>query len=359
MTRVFNFHPGPATLPEEILKQAASELLDFKGTGMSIMEDSHRGKTYEGVHNETIQLIRSLYSVPENYDVLFLQGGASSQFFMVPMNLIGPNEKADYISSGEWSEKAIKEAKILGKNISVIASSKDTNFDRIPKEFKITEDAVYVHMTSNNTIYGTEYQKYPETNGVPLVVDASSDVFSYQIDWKNIGLIYAGTQKNAGPAGVAIVIIRKDLIVDKYENIPTMLRYTTHSKNNSLFNTPPTFIIYMINLNLKWLQSIGGIKEINKRNKQKAGLIYDAIDNSNGFYIGHAQKDSRSLMNITFNLAKKELEEKFLEESKKLKLIGLKGHRSVGGFRASVYNAMPLQGCETLAKFMNDFKKNN
>lgn len=359
MARVFNFHPGPATLPEEILKQAADELVDFKGNGLSIMEDSHRGKTYEAVHNETIQLIKSIYNVPENYDILFLQGGASTQFFMVPMNLIGPNEHADYISTGEWAEKAIKEAKILGKNINVIASSKDTNFDRIPKDFKITNGAVYVHMTSNNTIEGIQYQTYPETNGVPLIIDASSDVFSYPIDWKNIGMIYAGAQKNAGPAGVVITIIRKDLIVDKYENIPSMLRYSTHSKNNSLYNTPPTFIIYMINLNLKWLQSIGGIPEVQKRNKKKAGLIYDVIDNSNGFYKCHAQKDSRSLMNITFNLKTPELEAKFVDESKKEKLIGLKGHRSVGGIRASIYNAMPVEGCEKLAEFMKKFMKNN
>lgn len=359
MARVFNFNAGPATIPLQALEEAAKELVDFKGTGMSIMEATHRGKDYEAVHNETIELIKSIYGVPENYHILFLQGGASSQFFMVPMNLIGPNESADYINTGEWSEKAIKEAKILGKNINIIASSKETKFDRIPTEFKISKGAVYVHMTSNNTIYGTQYKSFPETNGVPLVIDASSDVFSYPIDWKNIGMIYAGAQKNAGPAGVTIVIIRKDLCVDKNEKIPTILKYTTHADNNSLYNTPPTFIIYMINLTLKWLKQAGGVQKINEINKKKAGLIYDAIDSSNGYYKGHAQKDSRSLMNITFNLKTPELEEKFVKETKNAGFAGLKGHRSVGGIRASIYNAMPVEGCEKLAQFMAEFKKNN
>ncbi len=361
MGRIFNFYSGPATLPEEILKQAASELIDYKNSGMSIMETSHRSKIYEEVHNEAISLIRSLFKVPDNYNVLFLQGGASSQFFMIPMNLIGEGETADYINTGEWTNKAIKEAKILGKNINVIASSESTNFDRIPKEseYKINNKAQYLYIASNNTIFGTEYKKYPETNGVPLVIDASSDIFSYPVDWKNIGLIYAGTQKNAGPSGMAIVIIRKDLCVDKNKNIPTMLRYAIHAENNSLFNTPPTFTIYLVNLNLKWLKSKGGVEGIQKINQEKAKLIYDVIDNSEGYYKGHAQKDSRSLMNITFNLKSKELEEKFAKEGEKSGLIGLKGHRSVGGIRASTYNAMPVEGCEKLAQYMKDFMKNN
>jgi phosphoserine aminotransferase len=359
MDRVFNFNPGPATLPVEILKEAASELVNFKGTGMSIMEHSHRGKDYEAVHNETIADIRSLFGVPENFDILFLQGGASSQFFMVPMNLLGDNDTADYILTGAWSEKALKEAEILGKKVNVIATAKGTNFDRIPAEFKFTNGAKYVHITTNNTIFGTQWKSLPDTKGIPLVIDASSDVFSYPIDWKNVGILYAGAQKNAGPAGVTITIIRKDLVKTANAKIPTMLQYSTHSTDNSLYNTPPTFVIYMIGLNMKWLKSKGGIKEMQKINEEKAKYIYDAIDNSNGFYKGHAQKDSRSLMNITFTLKNPENDEKFVKEASAKGLKGLKGHRSVGGMRASVYNAMPVEGCKTLAEFMADFAKHN
>jgi len=359
MARVYNFYAGPATLPEEIIKEAKDELLDFKGIGMSVMETSHRSKEYDEVHNEAINNIRSLYKVPENYDVLFLHGGASSQFFMVPMNLLGENETADYICTGAWTEKAIKEAQILDKKINIIATSKDSNYKFIPDKYKITNGAKYLYITSNNTIFGTQYKNFPNTNSVPLVIDASSDIFSYEIDWKNIGILFAGAQKNAGPSGVTILIIRKDLVETKNEKVPTMLKYSTHASSNSLYNTPSTFGIYMIGLNLKWLKSIGGIKEISERNKKKAELIYNVIDGSNGFYKGHAEKESRSLMNITFNLNSPELEAKFVEESKKEKLIGLKGHRSVGGIRASVYNAMPIEGCKKLADFMSDFMKNN
>lgn len=361
MNRVYNFYAGPATLPLDALKKAQEELLDYKGSGMSIMETSHRSKIYEEVHNGAISLIKELYKVPDDYHILFLHGGASSQFFMIPMNLLTDDDTADYINTGTWSTKAIKEAKILGKKINVIASSENTNFDRIPKEseYKITNGAKYLYITSNNTIYGTQYKKFPETNGVPLVIDASSDIMSYPISWKNIGLIFAGAQKNLGPSGLAVVIIRKDLVETKNEKIPTMLRYSTHVEENSLYNTPSTFSIYIVNLTLKWLKSIGGVEEIAKINEHKAKLIYDVIDESNGFYKGHAQKDSRSLMNITFTLKSKELEDKFVKEAEKEGLIGLKGHRSVGGIRASIYNAMPAEGCKKLAEFMKNFMKNN
>lgn len=359
MARVFNFYAGPATLPVQVLEQASKEMVDYKNSGMSIMEVSHRSKLYEEIHNEAIESIKSLYKVPENYSVIFMQGGASSQFFLVPMNLLGEGETADYINTGEWSTKAIKEAKILGKNISVIASSESTNFDRIPDQFTINKNAKYVYMVSNNTIFGTQYKKFPETNGIPLVIDASSDIFSYPIDWKNVGLIYAGAQKNAGPSGLTIVIIRKDLLPVKNNNVPTMLRYITHADNNSLYNTPPTYNIYLANLNLRWLKSIGGIEGVAELNKKKGNLIYETIDNSSGYYKGHAQKDSRSLMNITFNLKTKELEEKFAKDAEKIGLIGLKGHRSVGGIRASVYNAMPVAGCEKLKDYMIQFMKDN
>lgn len=359
MKRVYNFYAGPATLPLPILEKAANELTDFNGTGMSVMELSHRSKPYDAVHSEVISTMRELYKIPDNYKIVFLQGGASTQFFMVPMNLIGEGESADYILTGSWSQKALKEADILGKKTNVIATSKETNFDRIPKEFSVTKDASYVHITSNNTIFGTQFQSLPETNGIPLVIDASSDIFSYEINWKNVGMIYAGAQKNAGPSGIAIAIIREDLCKDKNTGIPTMLRYSTHVENNSLYNTPPTFSIYLINLNLQWLKSKGGISSIAKINENKAQMIYSVIDESNGFYKGHAQKDSRSLMNITFNLKTPELEEKFVKEATAKDFIGLKGHRSVGGIRASIYNAMPVEGCEKLASFMKEFMKNN
>ncbi|HOJ64335.1 MAG TPA: 3-phosphoserine/phosphohydroxythreonine transaminase [Spirochaetota bacterium] len=359
MKRIFNFSAGPAILPLQALEKAASELVNFNNSGMSIMEVSHRTPLYENVHNETLQLIREILSVPAEYDILLLQGGASSQFFMVPMNLIKDNMIADYVISGSWSEKAIKEAKILGKKVNIAATSKETNFDRVPSTFNFTKDACYVHITSNETIQGVQYKKFPDTNGVPIIIDASSDIFSYEIDWKNIGLIYAGAQKNAGPAGVTIVIIRKDLYERESDNIPTMLRYSTHAKENSLYNTPPVFSIYMVNLTLKWLKSIGGIPGIKKINEEKAKLIYDVIDQSNGFYKGHAVKENRSTMNVTFTLKNPELESKFIKESEAKNMVGLKGHRSVGGMRASIYNAMPIEGCKLLADFMRDFIKNN
>lgn len=359
MKRVFNFSAGPAILPLQALEKATSELVNFNNSGMSIIEVSHRTPLYEDVHNETLSLIREILSVPNNYDILLLQGGASSQFFMAPMNLLKDNMVGDYIITGSWSEKAIKEAKILGKKVNVVATSKDTNFDRIPSNLNFTKDAGYVHITSNETIQGVQYKKFPETNGIPLVIDASSDIFSYEIDWKNIGLIYAGAQKNAGPAGVTIVIIRKDLYERESENIPTMLRYSTHAKENSLYNTPPVFAIYMVNLTLKWLKSIGGISFIKKQNEEKAKLIYDVIDESNGFYKGHSVKENRSLMNVTFTLNNPELESKFIKESEAKDMIGLKGHRSVGGMRASIYNAMPVEGCKVLADFMKEFIKSN
>ncbi|OHD14570.1 MAG: phosphoserine transaminase [Spirochaetes bacterium GWD1_27_9] len=359
MKRAFNFSAGPAILPVYALEEAQKEIVNFKNSGMSLMEVSHRTPLYEDVHNETISLIRELYKVPDNFDILFLQGGASSQFFMIPMNLVHNDEIADYIITGAWSEKAIKEAKILGKKTNVVATSKDKNFNYIPSELKFTPSAKYVHMTSNETIHGVQFKKLPETNGVPLIIDASSDIFSYHIDWKNIGAIYAGAQKNAGPAGATIVIMRKDLYEREKETIPTMLRYSTHAKENSLYNTPPVFTIYMIGLNLKWLKSLGGIDAMNAINEKKAKYIYDAIDESNGFYKGHAEKNCRSLMNIPFIMKSEDLEKKFIKESETLNMIGLKGHRSVGGLRASVYNAMPEEGCLALANFMKDFMKKN
>lgn len=360
MARVYNFSAGPAVLPLEALETAQKELLDYQGTGMSIMEASHRGKAFDKIIIETEAMLREIWSIPSNFKVLFLQGGASTQFFMIPMNIAG-DKVCDYINTGAWSEKAMKEAKILGKKTHEVFTSKASNHNMIPTQADLKlsgKDAAYVHLTSNNTIFGTQWHYLPETAGVPLVIDMSSDVLSYDIDWKKIGIVYAGAQKNLGPAGVTLVIIREDLIKELPE-LPTMLRFKTHADDNSMYNTPTTFSIYMIYLVLKWLKKTGGIANMKKLNEKKAGYIYDAIDNSNGFYIGHAQKDSRSLMNVTFNLKNKDLEASFLEQSLKLGFDGLKGHRSVGGMRASIYNAMPEEGCKKLSEFMKKFQAEN
>jgi phosphoserine aminotransferase len=349
MARVFNFGAGPATIPLEVLEEAQENLVDYKGEGMSIMEASHRSKMFDDVHMEALALIRKLYLVPEDFEILFMQGGASMQFALVPLNL-AKDGIAQYINSGVWSQKAIKEAEILKINYEVLKSS----YEHIPKNLNLNDKADYVHITSNNTIYGTQYKEFPKTKA-PLVIDASSDIFSYEVDWSKIDLMYAGAQKNAGPSGVTIVIIKKDLLSRSSENTPSMFRYKTYADNNSLYNTPPTFGIYMLNLTMKWIKKQGGIKSLQKANEKKAKLIYDAIDNSEGFYIGYAKKDSRSLMNISFNIRDTKLESEFIDFATKSGLIGLKGHRSVGGIRASIYNAMSFEGVQTLVEFMEKF----
>ena len=361
MARAFNFSAGPATLPLEVLEQAQKELLDYNGSGMSIMEHSHRGKDFDGVINEAVANVKEIWNIPDNYKVLFLQGGASSQFFMAPMNLAKDDQTVDYIVTGSFAEKSLKEAKILNKKINIAFNTKEENHIRIPNqnELNLTKDAAYVHITSNNTIYGTQYSEMPETNGVPIVADMSSDILSKYIDWKNIGLIYAGAQKNLGPAGATLVIIRDDLVERSPAELPSMLKYSTFVEKNSMYNTPPTFSIYMINLVFNWIKSKGGIDAINKMNIDKSNLLYEVIDSSGGFYQGHAQKESRSVMNVSFKMATKELDAKFVEEASKIGLKTLKGHRSIGGIRASIYNAMPKAGCEKLAEFMKNFQKNN
>lgn len=360
MERIFNFNAGPATLPLVVLEEAQSELLNFKGTGMSIMENSHRTKEYEAINSEAEALVKELLDVPENYRVLFLQGGASTQFAAVPMNLVSSESHADYILTGAWAEKAYKEASKFIKT-NVAASTQDENFNRIPRidEIKVSDGPAYVHLCSNNTIFGTQWQSFPDLGDVPLVADMSSDILSRRFDVSKFALIYAGAQKNLGPAGVTVVIIRKDLLEGIPSNIPTMLRYDIHAKNDSLYNTPPSFSVYMVNLVLRWLKNNGGLAAAEKRNAEKAALIYNAIDNSEGYYRGHAVKDSRSLMNITFRLPSEELEKKFAAEATAKGMIGLKGHRSVGGLRASIYNAMSLEGCMALADFMKAFQSNN
>lgn len=360
MKRAYNFNAGPSALPLEVLKQAQEELVNFKSTGMSVMELSHRSKEYEEVHNEAISLLKELLKIPDNYEVLLLQGGASLQFSMIPMNFLTEGKVANYILTGSWSEKALKEAELLGET-KIGASTKEEGYKSIPSidSLQISENDAYVHVTSNNTIFGTQWKYFPINTAAPLIADMSSDILSRSFNVEDFALIYAGAQKNLGPSGVTVVIIRKDFIEQANKNIPTMLRYDTHSKANSLYNTPPTFAIYMLSKVLQWVKNNGGIEEIERRNEEKAKLIYDVIDASNGFYIGHAEANSRSLMNITFNLQSDELNKKFLAEAKERGFVGLNGHRSVGGCRASTYNSVPKEACEALRDFMIEFQKNN
>ncbi|WP_010290777.1 3-phosphoserine/phosphohydroxythreonine transaminase [Kurthia massiliensis] len=355
--RAYNLNAGPSALPLEVLQKAQEELVDFKGAGMSVMEMSHRSKEYDEVHTEAIARLKKLFNIPENYEVLFLQGGASLQFTMLPMNFLKEGQTASYVQTGSWSEKALKEAKLLG-NATIAASTKENNYKNIPafEDIKYNADDAYVHITSNNTIFGTGWAEFPDTGDVPLVADMSSDILSKPVDVSKFAMIYAGAQKNLGPSGVTVVIIRKDFLETANENVPTMLKYATHADKNSLYNTPPTFGIYMLGEVLKWVEAQGGVEAVAKRNEEKAALIYDVIDNSNGFYVGHAEKGSRSLMNITFRVADEALEKQFLAEAKEAGFVGLNGHRSVGGCRASIYNAVPVETCEALANFMKEFQ---
>jgi phosphoserine aminotransferase len=357
--RVFNFNAGPAALPLPVLEEIQAEFLDYKGTGMSITEISHRSKPFDAVINEAVDRTKRLLNLGDGYQVLFLQGGASMQFCMIPLNLALPGKPVDYINTGTWSTKAIKEAKILGLDVRVIASSEDKNFSYIPKEYTIDPEAAYLHFTSNNTIKGTQWAEFPQAGKVPLVCDMSSDIMSRSFDAAPFGLIYAGAQKNIGPAGTALVIIRKDLLDRVPDNLSTMLKYTTFAKENSMYNTPSCFTIYTINLVLKWLEeTIGGLKAMEKINQEKGAILYNYIDQS-GYYRGTAEKDSRSLMNVTFRLPSEELEAKFVAEALKNGMAGLKGHRSVGGCRASIYNATTKEGVQALVDIMVAFAKAN
>ena len=358
--RVYNFNPGPATLPLEVLEEAQRDLLNYADTGMSVMEISHRSKEFDAIIVEAESIIKELLHLGDNYRVLFLQGGASTQFSMVPINFLREGQTADYILTGSFAEKAYKEAVKIG-NVHVAASSKETNYDRIVdfNDIKLSEAPAYVHITSNNTIFGTQYKAFPDLGDIPLVADMSSDILSYPFAADKFALIYAGAQKNLGPAGVTIVIIRSDMLEKVPETLPSMQSYAVLAKNNSLYNTAPTFSIYMVNLVLKWIKRNGGLEVMQQRNEEKAAIVYEAIDNSDGYYRGHAQKDSRSLMNVTFRLPSEDLEKKFIQEAAAANLVGVKGHRSVGGIRASIYNAMPKEGCVALAQFMDSFRKAN
>jgi phosphoserine aminotransferase len=358
--RVHNFNPGPAVLPLEVLQQAQAELLDYKGSGMSVMEISHRSKEFEGIVAEAQADLRTLLGIPANYKILFLQGGASLQFAMVPMNFRPASASADYIVTGTWSKKAYKESQKLG-TAKAAANIESDNFNHLPaqSELKLDPQAAYLHFTSNETIHGVEYFTEPvPPSGVPLICDASSDFISHPVDISKYAMMYAGAQKNAGPAGVVMAIIREDMFEKVPANLPNLLDYKALGDENSLLNTPPCWSIYIVGLVLKWAKGIGGLEGIQKRNQTKAGLVYTAIDESGGFYKGHAKTD-RSLMNISFRLPSETLEEQFAGESKKAGMIGLKGHRSVGGMRASLYNALPVEAVEDLVKFMKEFQKKN
>jgi len=359
MRNVFIFNPGPAVLPEAVLESTSKAVLNFTGTGISIMEVSHRSKEFVALLDDTISLAKNIMGIPDNYKVLFLQGGASLQFSMVPINLLASGRVADYIDTGSWSSNAIKEAKKVG-SVNVAASTKDQKYTRIPdaQEIRFTPDAAYCHITTNNTIYGTQWHTIPDTKGVPLVADMSSDILSRRINVADFGIIYAGAQKNMGPAGVTMVVIREDLAQMATEDTPTMLNYATHVNKNSMHNTCPVSSIFVVHEVLKWLEEQGGVDGMEKTNIEKAALIYDIID-SGDFYRGTVEKASRSNMNIPFRLPTEELEAAFISQATDRGLIGLKGHRSVGGIRVSAYNAMPVEGMRKLADFMNEFKKAN
>ncbi len=355
--RVYNFYPGPATLPLPALERAQKELLDYAGTGMSVLEISHRSKEYDQLHHEAMNLVRELMGLSDDFKVLFLQGGASTQFYMVPLNLHVEGKPMEYVNTGRWSTKAIKEARLFGE-VRVVASSEEEKFTYVPEEVQFSDGAAYAHITTNNTLYGTQWHSIPKVaNDVPLVADMSSDILSRQMDFKRFSVIYAGAQKNLGPAGVTLVIVREDLLDRVPENTPTMQKWKTHAEKDSLFNTPPTFSIYIMKLCLEYLKEHGGVSAQEKLNREKAKILYDIIDSSDGFYRGHAKKESRSIMNVTFRLPTEELEAMCVEEGAKRGLIGIKGHRSVGGMRASIYNAMTLEGVEKLAQFLREFRE--
>lgn len=360
MSRVYNFSAGPSVLPESVLKIAADEMLDYKGSGQSVMEMSHRSKTYEEIINSCESSLRAVMSIPDNYKVLFLQGGASSQFAMVPLNLMNKNKKADFVITGQWAKKAFSEASRYG-TATAVASSADKTFSYIPQldESKFDKDADYFHICLNNTIYGTKFHTLPNTGAVPLVADISSCILSEPIDVSKFGLLYAGAQKNMGPAGLTVVIVREDLLGNAMDITPTMFNYVTHSENGSMYNTPPTYAIYICKLVLDWLQNdIGGLNKMKEINEKKAGMLYDYLDNSDMF-TATVEKGSRSIMNIPFVTGHEELDAKFVKEAVKNGFVNLKGHRSVGGMRASIYNAMPIEGVSALVEFMKAFETDN
>lgn len=356
MKRAYNFNAGPSAMPLEVLQEAQAEFLDFQGTGMSVIEISHRSAEYSALHQETKDLLRELMEIPEDYDILFCQGGGSTQFLMVAANFLTKKYGA-YVNTGVWAKKAMAEAQYYGEAYEA-ASSADKNHSYIPQAFDLRPDTSYVHMTANNTIYGTEYPDFPKFD-VPMICDMSSDILSRRVNVADFDLIYAGAQKNLGPAGVTLAIIKKDFLATARTNLPTMLKYATFAEKDSLYNTPPVFAIYMVNKTLHWIKNQGGVDVVAARNAAKAKLIYDVIDQSEGFYIGHAEPAYRSKMNITFNLQTPDMEKDFIAQGKAAGFVGINGHRSVGGCRASAYNAVPVEACEALAEYMKQYQKNH
>lgn len=356
MKRAYNFNAGPSAMPLEVLQEAQAEFLDFQGTGMSVIEISHRSAEYSALHQETKDLLRELMEIPEDYDILFCQGGGSTQFLMVAANFLTKKYGA-YVNTGVWAKKAMAEAQYYGEAYEA-ASSADKNHSYIPQAFDLRPDTSYVHMTANNTIYGTEYPDFPKFD-VPMICDMSSDILSRRVNVADFDLIYAGAQKNLGPAGVTLAVIKKDFLATARTNLPTMLKYATFAEKDSLYNTPPVFAIYMVNKTLHWIKNQGGVDVVAARNAAKAKLIYDVIDQSEGFYIGHAEPAYRSKMNITFNLQTPEMEKDFIAQGKAAGFVGINGHRSVGGCRASAYNAVPVEACEALAEYMKQYQKNH
>lgn len=360
MGRIYNFGAGPSMMPLPVLEQAQRELLDYKGSGMSMLEISHRNALFEEVNDQAQAHIKQLLGMDDSWVVMFMGGGASLQFSMIPMNFLTPGKVAAYAITSTFSEKAIKEAHKVGKAVEIY-SSKATGLDRVPRpeELKLPENCAYLHLTGNCTAEGLEYFDYPDTGDVPLIVDMSSDILSRPIPLDKFSLIYNGAQKNIGPAGVTVVMAKKEFLKGRDPQLPTMMNYETFADHDSTYNTPPVFGVYLVDLMSQWLLDQGGLGAMEKRNRAKAKLVYDVLDAHPGFYRGHAQKDSRSLMNVTFNLPSKELENRFVAEAKEQGLAGLKGHRSIGGIRASIYNAMPLEGAQALTDFMENFWKNN
>jgi phosphoserine aminotransferase len=360
MSLVANFNAGPAMLPPPVLERVQAELRDYRGLGMSIMEMSHRSTEFEAINASAETTFKRLLGVGAGYRVVFVQGGASTQFAMLPMNFLPSGKSADYLMTGAWAEKALEEAAALGQ-ARTAASTKEGGYRRVPRreEIQVSDKPAYVHLTSNETIQGIQWAEFPDVGNAPLVADMSSDILSRPIDANRFSMIYAGAQKNLGPSGVTAVLLRESWLANANKNVPTMLRYATHVKNNSLYNTPPSFGVYMLNLVLQWIEENGGLAGMEKRNARKAQLLYAAIDGSGGYYRGHAEPGSRSLMNVTFRLPSEALEKKFVEESLSAGMVGLAGHRSVGGIRASIYNAVSPEACEALASFMKDFARKN
>ncbi len=360
MARIFNFSAGPSTLPLETLEEAASKLVDYENAGMSLIEMSHRGKQYDAIHTETIALVKEVLDVPEDYHVLFIQGGATLQFGMIAMAFLEKGMTADYVHTGTWAKKALGDGKAVG-TVNIAWDGADEKYTRMPAqgELKLTPDAAYVHICSNETIGGIQFPDFPDTGDVPLICDMSSEIMSRKLPWDKIDMAYAGSQKNLAPSGMALVIIKDSLVQKANKNLPAYLRYDIHADNNSLYNTPPSFVVWMTCLTLRWIKSIGGIEGVAKRRDEKADMLYGMIENSNGYYKNPVDKATRSPMNVVWRLPSEDLEKKFIEEAGKAGLSGLKGHRSVGGCRASIYNAMPVEGVKALTDFMKAFMENN